>query len=439
MNTPSRMDLLRIPPHSLDAEQAVLGGLMLDPQRIDAVATILSEGDFYRSGHRAIFRAMMDLSGRGVPCDAVTLGDWFENNGLAEIIGGSNYVVEVANSTASAANVSAHAAIVREKAVRRMVIDQATQLIEAAYGNDEDAPLLLDRGIGGLMSLQKVEAKTEFTLRQAMTMAYEDAQKAKALGGRIPGIPSGLMDLDRILGGWHDSDLTIIGARPSQGKTALLMNLAIACGVPCGIISAEQPARQLGARIMSIKSKVPAERLRNGRFDVDDLRRLEWAVAELIERKAMIYDRSGPTIADVQRIARKWKKEHGIKILFADYLQRIKAVQTDRRANKSEKVGEVAQGLKDLARDLEIPVVSLAQVRREAEGRQPGMDDLSDSSEIEKEADQIITEFRPGTASDNVADDHAVLDVCKNRHGPTGAITVKWFPETMRFENYAHG
>lgn len=424
---------IRVPPHSIDAEQSVLGGLMIAPDALDKVADRIAESDFYRKDHRLIWRAIMELSARGQPCDAVTLGDWFDSNGLGDMMGGAGYCAELANTIPSAANITAYAQIVREKSVMRQVIDQATQLVESAYAGQSNGVELLDRGITELMALQKVEARSEYTLRQAMTLAFAEAERARELGGRIPGIASGLVDLDRILGGWHDSDLIVIGARPAQGKTAVLLNFATACALPSGIVSAEQPAQQIGARVMSIKSLVPAERMRNGRFEPQDLRKLENAVGELCERTCMIYDRSSPTIADVSRMARKWKQQNGIRVLFVDYVQRIEAAQTRQSANKAEKVGEVVRGLKNLARDLEIPVIALAQVGRQADGRQPGMGDLSDSSEIEKEADQILTLFRPGTADDNADDSEAIISVEKNRHGPCGEIKTVWVPETMRF------
>lgn len=424
---------IRVPPHSIDAEQSVLGGLMIAPDALDKVADRIAESDFYRKDHRLIWRAIMELSARGQPCDAVTLGDWFDSNGLGDMMGGAGYCIELANTIPSAANITAYAQIVREKSVMRQVIDQATQLVESAYAGQSNGVELVDRGITELMALQKVEARSEYTLRQAMTLAFAEAERARELGGRIPGIASGLVDLDRILGGWHDSDLIVIGARPAQGKTAVLLNFATACALPSGIVSAEQPAQQIGARVMSIKSLVPAERMRNGRFEPQDLRKLENAVGELCERTCMIYDRSSPTIADVSRMARKWKQQNGIRVLFVDYVQRIEASQTRQSANKAEKVGEVVRGLKNLARDLEIPVIALAQVGRQADGRQPGMGDLSDSSEIEKEADQILTLFRPGTADDNADDSEAIISVEKNRHGPCGEIKTVWVPETMRF------
>lgn len=433
----NNISCLRIPPHSIDAEQSVIGGLMLAPDRIEVLADKLTPDDFYRKDHRLIYKAVLELAARGQPCDAITLGDWFESNGLAEMMGGASYCIELANSTPSAANITAYAQIVREKSVLRQVIDRSIQLTELAYASESSGVEIVDRGIADLMALQRSETRSEFTLRQAMTMAYAEAERARELGGRIPGISSGLTALDRVLGGWHDSDLVVVGARPAQGKTALLLNFATACGLPSGIISAEQPAQQVGARVMSIKSHVPAERMRNGRLEATDYRKLENAVGELVERTCLIYDRSAPTIADVSRMARKWKHQNGIRILFVDYIQRIDSSQASSRANKAEKVGEVVRGLKNLARDLEIPVIALAQVGRQAEGRQPGMGDLSDSSEIEKEADQILTLFRPGTSDNEASDYEAVISVEKNRHGPTGEIKAAWLPETMRFADHA--
>ncbi|ODT97422.1 MAG: hypothetical protein ABS82_00255 [Rhodanobacter sp. SCN 67-45] len=435
---PSVIEALRVPPHSIEAEQAVLGMLMLAPDRLDVIADKLGEDDFYRGDHRVIWRAMTALQARGQPCDAVTLGDWFEANGLAEMVGGTGYLIELANSTASPVNIVAYAQIVREKSVRRQLIDKATTLVESAYAADGDTTELLDNGIGVLMGLQRVETRNEYTLRQAMSMAYAEAQKARESGGQIPGIRTGLSRLDAALGGWHDSDLVVIGARPSVGKTALLLNCAVACPVSLGIMSAEQPAAQMGARIMSIRSRVPAELMRTGRFDVEHLRKLGSAIEELNDRTCMIYDRSAPTIAEVARIARKWHRHQHIRALYVDYIQRIEPSRTARSANRAEKVGEVARGLKNIARELNIPVIALAQVGRQADGRQPTMADLSDSSEIEKEADQVLTIDRPHVYDASQPENLARISIEKNRHGPTWRIDVAWLPETMQFTDLEH-
>lgn len=429
---------LRVPPHSIDSEQGVLGGLMLAPDRVDEIISKLSEDDFYRKDHRLIFRAMVEMSGRGQAIDAITMGEWLEVNNLAESVGGAGYIIKLSNNTPGAANILAYADIVREKAVRRRVIDKATELASQAFGSDSTGEDLLAQGIADLMAMQKLETRTEFTLRQAMSAAYAASKRAQE-SGELPGISSGLSKLDQVLGGWHNSDLIVIGARPSHGKTALLLNFALASNTECGIISAEQPADQIGARVMSIESKVESARMRNGKFEQEDLVNLRAAVVRLSNRTCMIYDRSAPTIADVQRIARKWKHQTKIKMLLVDYVQRIEV--TDRKLPRHERVAEVVRGLKNLARDLDIPVIALSQVNRQVEARadkRPSMHDLSDSSDIEKEADQVITLYREGVYDpDSEYARTAELSVEKNRHGPTGFIRVAWLAETMRFRDLA--
>lgn len=441
------MNTLRIPPHSVESEQSVLGGLMLAPQTYDVIAERLGEDDFYRREHRLIFRAIRELAAAGKPFDAVTLGDWFADRGESGSFGGPAYLAELANNTPGAANIGAYADIVRDKSLRRKLIEAGTQLAGDAFAAEGDTAALLADAIGSLMAMQKVENRAEYTLRQAMTIAYHEAVKARELGRSIPGLTSGLDKLDHILGGWHDSDLVVIGARPAMGKTALLLKFAMACAVPCGIISAEQPASQVGARIMAATSRVNASKLRNGDFDEEDLSRLGGAIERLIKRECLIYDRSNPTIADVTRIARKWKQKSGIKALFVDYVQRIDASNADRKTPKHERVGEVVRGLKTLARELEIPVVALCQVGRQVEARndkRPSMGDMSDSSEIEKEADQVLTLYREEVYFDAGGMNErglptrtgiAEIAVEKNRHGPTGYVECAWLAETMRFEN----
>lgn len=428
----------RVPPNSIEAEQNVIGGLMLDQDRVEIVATKISEDDFYVRGHGVIFRGILALSAQGKPCDFVILSEWLERHGLLEESGGEDYLIRVCNETASAANVAEYAGIVKERAIRRRVIELAGSLSEDAYGGSSEA--IVDDAIAGLMKLQKTEARYEHTLRQAMSMAYKAAQDAGKLGGAIPGIPSGITKLDEILGGWHPSDLIVVGARPSMGKTALLLNFAVDAKVPCGIISAEQPAQQMGARVLSIESRVEASKMRNGRFEAEDLQQLAFAVQRLVEHDCMIYDRSGPSITEVCRIARKWKKQNGIKILYLDYIQRIEG--SDRREKKHERVGEVSRELKNLARDLEIPVVALCQVNRTVDQRtdkRPSMGDMSDSSEIEKEADQILTLYRDEVYNDDSPDRGiAEINVEKNRHGPTGFVKCAWLAPTMRFKDLGY-
>lgn len=430
---------LRMPPHNADAEAQVLGAMLVSPDCIDTVTAILGAGDFYRREHREIFEAILRQSGKGGDTDAVTMGDVLPDHRVL--------LIQLANATYSPASVKGYAGMVRDKAVRRSLIEFGTHLTSDAFAHDVDTPELVATAIGELMRMQKVESRAEYTLRDAMGLAYHAAQEAKALGGKIPGIPSGLIKLDHLLGGFHDGDLTVIGARPAMGKTALLVKFALSCGVSCGVISAEQPAMQIGARAMSAHSHVDASKFRSGAFEDEDIGRLMHAVSDLVAHPCMIYDRASPFIADVVRMARKWKHEHGMRCLFVDYVQRIEASNADRRTPKHERVGEVVRGLKTIARDLEIPVVALAQVNRDVEKRndkRPSMGDMADSSEIEKEADQILTLYREAAYFDAdgvnernqpVRPNIAEINIEKNRHGPCGFVECVWIAESMRFED----
>lgn len=430
---------LRIPPHSIESEQSVLGGLMLKPSALESVAAALSENDFYRRDHRIIWRAIVDLDGKGQPFDAVTLGEWFQTQRMADLVGGASYIIELANTTPSAANILAYAKIVRGKAMLRALVDAGTELASDAF-NAEDGQGLLDAAIGRLMAMQRAETRCEYTLKQAASIAWREAAAAYERKGALAGITTGLTDLDEQLGGLHPGDLIVVGARPSMGKTAMLFGMSFAAaekGFANGIISGEQPANQLGARMLSAASRVPGNSFRTGRFHEEEWPRLTHGIERLAALPIWILDRGSPSIAEIQRVSRRWKQQHGIKALYVDYIQRISG-SGDRR---HEVIGETCRGLKSLARDLEIPIVALSQVNREVEKRKPPiprMGDLSDSSEIEKEADVVITIYRedyynPDTNKRGVAQ----LTVDKNRHGPTGFIEVLWRAETMTFENYA--
>jgi len=261
----NRMAQLRIPPQSVEAEQSVLGGLMLAPAALSKVA--LDEADFYRRDHALIFRAICELDRKGQPFDAVTLGEWFEAQGQGELVANGAYLIELASTTPSAANIVAYAGIVRDKAQRRRVIEVATEAVSAAFEGGVETQALVDSTIGDLMALSKQDARHEATLREAVNAASQDMQEAHLAGDALRGIPSGFTRMDKRLGGFHGGDLVVIGARPAMGKTALLVNLAEYAaehGHCVGFISGEQSAMQLGQRALSRASGIHAERMRNG-------------------------------------------------------------------------------------------------------------------------------------------------------------------------------
>jgi len=424
-----------VPPQSVEAEQAVLGALLMVPAALAKVALV--EADFYRRDHRAMFRAITDLDAKGQPFDAVTLAEWAEAQGMTELIAPA-YVIELASTAASAANVRAHAAIVREKAVLRQAIDIAGRITATAFAG-VGAEGMLDDAIRDLMALSKSEKGCEYSLRQALRLAMEDMQEAVAAGGALRGVPTGYSRMDARLGGWHKGDLIFIGARPAMGKTALMVNLALnaaRAGHSVGMISGEQSAMQIGQRSAANETRIHAEKMRNGDLDDEAWPRMTEAMREMAKHRVMIYDRSAPTLDELVRVARKWKQEHGMGILFVDYLQRIRFPKAQ---NRIDEVSEVARGLKTLARDLEIPVVCLAQVKAEVDKRndaRPGLGDIANSDEATREADLIAFLYRDEVYHDDTMDRGvAELNVEKYRHGPTGKFMLRFDGQTMRFDD----
>lgn len=432
--------LIRVPPSAFEAEQSVLGVAMVFPDKLSAIAEKVSEADFFRRDHRLIWRAILDLASENKPYDAVTLGEWMEGNGLSEQVGGAGYLIDLASGAWSAASVLAYADIVRDRATLRRAIEIGSTLVDGAFNpQGKSATALLDATIRELMTLSQNQRNCDFTMKEAVKLAWDDAQLAYESEGAIRGITTGFARMDKRLGGWHKQDLVILGARPSMGKTALMVNLALNAasqGHAVGMISGEQSAMQIGQRSIAVDGSVVAERMRNGGFEDSDWPKLTASMARLVGRKIRIFDKSAPTLDEIGRIARKWKHEDGIEVLFVDYLQRIKVPKAESR---TDEVASVAIGLKTLARDLDIPIVALAQVKAEVDKRsgdkRPGLGDIANSDEATREADQIGFLYRNEVYSpdDQSSQGIAELNFEKNRHGPTGQFKFRFFAETMMF------
>lgn len=432
------IDAIRVPPHNVEAEQSVLGGIMLEPRALEVAAALLTEDDFYQRDHRIIWRAICELDAKGKPFDAVTLGEWFAQHRDAAGIDAS-YVIELANATPSSARVKAYAQIVREKSIRRLLISAATEAAANAFTSRDTAQEILDTVVGELMRLQRNDTSNEFTMTQANALAYARVADASVNGIGHRAVTTGFTDVDGSVGGFFPGDLVIVGGRPGMGKTALMMSSTrrgAASGAPTGVISGEMSAEQFGSRAQSGESGIEGTKFRTGRLADEEWPRLSSAIARLNALPIFILDRSAPSIADVRRVAERWKKQHGIRTLWIDYLQRI----TAKGEKRSDVVSAVAAGFKEIARDLDITVIALAQVKREVEGRgnkRPRMADLSDSGEIEKEADSVFFLYRDEYYhADSKAKGTAELILDKNRHGPNGTVRLSWNERSMQFDNH---
>lgn len=433
----NEISMLRVPPASVEAEQAVLGGLMLVPSKLAELA--LSPDDFYRREHRLIFQSMLEQD--GAPIDAVTLGEWFESKGLGDEIGGAGYLIQLASTTPSAANIQAYARIVSDKAMLRRLIGCCTDGVNEGFTGGREPQEIIGEVVKSLMDLSRAEERFETTLKDALRIAWKELQAAADNPG-LRGVPFGLEKLDSRLGGAHKSDLLVFGARPAVGKTALLLNFAgyaAEKGFSVGLISGEQPKEQIAQRLIAIRSLVTAEKMRNGTMDETDWAKAHATLKAMASHRFQILDRSAPTLEQVKRTARRWKQQHGLQALYVDYVQRIRVPKS---TSRTDEVGYAAAGLKDIARELQIPVIALAQVKRDVEVRadkRPLAGDLANSDELTREADAIVMLYRDDVYNEDSSDKGiAELNVEKNRHGPCGTIRCKWFAETMRFANLDH-
>jgi replicative DNA helicase len=383
---------------------------------------------FASEAHGLLWQALTAQAVDSKPMDMVSVADYCERMGDKRT-GTLAYEIGCANDLAVSTKPAYVSGLIVQGWRDREAMRIARDLLEAAGTRTEGA---VDAAIAALMGLHHSESESEHTASGALVAAWQAVAAAHEAGGALLGIPTGIRGLDEVLGGFHDSDLVIVGARPAMGKTGFLLSSVLAgSGVGAvGLISGEQPHDQVGLRWLAGGSGVSIGRMRAGKIDEHHWPQITEAVKALKGRPIRIYDRSGPDIAEVIRVARRWKHQFGIKALYVDYLQRLEASGMD-RAPKHERVGYVAKSLKNLARDLQIPVIALAQVSRDAGDERPQMHHLSDSSEIEKEADQIMMLWRDKSQTGPVTP--AEINVVKNRHGQTGVVHCVWMGDKTAF------
>ena len=445
-----RVERLRIPPQSVEAEQAVLGGLMLSPEAYDRVADALVETDFYRRDHQLIFRAIRELAERNKPYDAVTLGEWFESMGLSEQVAGGAYLIELASTTPSAANIKAYADIVRDKAVLRQLIDVGTGIVNDGFLPDgRDSTEILAKAEQDVFAIAEAGARgrTDFTpVTKALSEAFDVLQKRYESGGSVTGLPTGYTEFDEMTAGLQPTDLLILAARPAMGKTTLALNMAEYAAMKTkkavAVFSMEMSASQLALRLISSTGRVNATRLRTGQLEDEDWSRVTSAIRLLREAKIFIDDTPALSPDMLRAKSRRLKREHDLGLIVIDYLQ-LMAVPGNSE-NRATEISEISRSLKGLAKELNVPVVVLSQLSRAPEARsdhRPQLSDLRESGALEQDADVVLLIYREDAY--NRDPNHpdagtAELIVAKQRNGPTGSIKLKFFGEYTRFDNLAH-
>ena len=438
---------LRLPPHSVEAEQSVLGGLMLDAAAWDQVADRVLAEDFYRNDHRLIFEAVSGLIERNQPCDAVTLSGHLESRGVLEQTGGLAYLGALARDTPTAANIRAYADIVRERSVLRQLITAGNDIVRSALepegreareivdGAERVVFEIAERGSRGKLGFQPIKSILPGVVTKIDEMYHSD--------GKLTGISTGFRQLDEMTSGMNAGDLIIVAGRPSMGKTALAVNIAenaaLGSGKSAAIFSMEMSAESLTLRMISSLGRINQGHLRSGRLSEDDWPRIDSAMTQLGSAKIFIDETPALTPTEVRARARRLKRERGLDLIVVDYLQLMQVPGT--KENRATEISEISRSLKALAKELKIPVIALSQLNRgveQRENKKPVMSDLRESGAIEQDADLILLIYRE-EFYDNATTRKGIADIiiAKQRNGPTGDVQLTFLGQYTKFENYA--
>lgn len=443
----------KLPPHSRDAERCVLGSMLRDNNVINDVVQIFGKGSdyFYADAHRKIFDGMIKLNDGGHPVDLVVLAEWLAANKYIDDVGGYSYLGELWEAAPTAANANYYAKIVRDKAIVRNIIHAGNEILRDAYDSIAPGDELLEAAERKILEIAQLGIMGETVdLNDAMREAYERIDYRATKGNIHTGVQSGFADLDERTAGLHNNELVILAARPSVGKTALALNIVrnVILGdrhkriepAPVFFVSLEQSRVELAERMLMAQASVDSHKLRKGFLNSEEMSRLIEAGDRLRPAKLFIDDSPMQGMLRIAANARRLKKRHDIKLVVIDYLQLIEP--ENRRDSRQEQVAQISRRLKFLARELQIPVMALAQVNRASEDRQdhkPRLADLRESGSIEQDADTVMMLHRPGKYEGGAEDNTIEVIIAKQRNGPTGEITLAYRKEFMRFENHAFG
>ncbi|MGD8484449.1 MAG: replicative DNA helicase [Thioalkalispiraceae bacterium] len=442
----SALDALRVPPHSIEAEQSVLGGLMIDNPAWDQVADLIGEDDFYRRDHRLIFRAIATLADESSPYDVVTLSEWLEKHRELENAGGMSYLASLAKNTPTAANIKAYANIVRERSVLRQLIRVASEIGDSAHNPEgKKSADLLDMAEAKVFEIAEKGArgKSGYTgIKDLLVKAVDRIDTLYQNPQAFTGVPTGWNDFDEMTSGLQNSDLIIIAGRPSMGKTSFAMNIvenaAIKSKVPVAVFSMEMPGEQLVMRMMSSLGRIDQHKIRTGKLDDTDWPRMTSAVNLLSEAPIYIDDTPGLNPIEVRSRARRIKREHGLGLIVLDYLQLMQTSGSSE--NRATEISEISRALKGLAKELNVPVIALSQLNRSLEQRpnkRPIMSDLRESGAIEQDADVITFIYRDEVYNEESPDKGtAEIIIGKQRNGPIGTARLTFLGKYTRFENF---
>jgi len=450
-NTTPEEDVLRLPPQAIEAEQSILGSMMLDNRVIDEISSELEVRDFYRNDHQLIYNEIVRLDERGEAADVVTVSESLTHMGEIDQVGGLAYLGALAKNTPNTGNVKSYAKIVRDRAILRRLIESANDIVKKAYQPEGQSPEeILDFAESVIFEIAKNNNQAKAGFRKIDGLLAEAVDKIEELFNTkqtVTGVPTGFTDLDKKTSGLQGGDLVVVAGRPSMGKTSFSMNLveyaAINQNLPVAVFSMEMPGAQLATRLLASLSRVNSSKLRTGQLDSEDWPKLTSAVGILQDKNIYIDDTPALSPLEVRTRARRLaaEHEHGLGLIMLDYLQLMRGNDIGGGENRTMEISNITRSLKGLAKELDCPIIVLSQLNRSLEQRpnkRPVMSDLRESGAIEQDADVIMFIYRhevyePETDQKGLAE----IIIGKQRNGPIGTVRLAWLGEFTRFENYA--
>lgn len=440
------IDQYKIPPQNIEAEQSILGGILLENSAINSALEILSKNDFYSEAHRRIFSVIVELSERNEPVDIITISNALKDKNMLDSVGGSAYIASLVDNVPSAANVANYAKIVKEKAILRGLISSATDIINSCYETGSDVDLVLDKAEHSIFEISENKVRPSFfPIREIVKDSFRSIEDLFARKDLITGVPTGFERIDDLTSGLQKSELIIIAGRPSMGKTAFALNIAQYAALegqtPAAIFSLEMSKEQLAFRLLASDAKVDSQRLRKGFLGETDWPKLTTAAGRLSEAPIFIDDTAAITVLEMKAKSRRLKADHGLGLIIVDYIQLMRSGSY--RESREQEISEISRSLKALAKELNVPVVALSQLNRKVEdrtNRRPQMADLRESGAIEQDADVIAFIYRDevyNKSDDNPEKGIAEIIIAKQRNGPTGTVKLAFLEKFTAFENLA--
>jgi replicative DNA helicase len=442
----------RMPPHDLSAEAGVLGSMIIDPQVIGPVCMFLQTADmFFKEEHQVIFRVITELFETNTPIDGMILRSTLQTKNLLEQVGGTQYILDLANAVPTSAHAEYYAAIVKEKAMLRRLIQACTTTLRDCYESGDPAATVLDRGEGRIFEIAQQKISNQAVpLTEVLHETFEMLERQS--GEQLSGVPTGYIELDNLTCGLQKAEMIVLAARPSVGKTALAMNIVEHVGIdlkrPCAVFSLEMSKQQLAQRMLCSRSGVDSHKLRRGMLSKQDRDRLAYAVGELSQGQIFIDDTPGLSLMDLRTKARRLKAQHGIDLIAIDYLQLMEC--PGKADNRQQEIATISRGIKALARELMVPVVCLSQLNRasESEQRMPRTSDLRESGSIEQDADVVMLLHREAVMHRGDQEwrdanpdkiNEAIVIIAKQRNGPCDNVKMTFLEGQTRFVNYNPG